>query len=419
MGHEKRSGRADAAGDRMCGSRVMSTSPAGLYIHVPFCRKRCPFCDFAITTQLSGMEAYLEALEREMDLRAPAWDVPFDTVYLGGGTPSVLSTVMIARILEGTRRRFRIEPGAEVTLEVNPGDLQPADFAMLRAAGANRISLGFQTFDDAALTFLGRDHTVKDSLDSFRAARAAGFDHISIDLIYARPGATREEWAAEIDRAGELGPEHISAYQLTLEPGTAMTRRVERGEIAALAEGVARDLLIFTGERMAENGFLHYEVSSFPRSVELESRHNRKYWEGAPYLGLGPSAHSHRDPERWWNVPRLPEYLAALGAGGGAARGPVGDGPVLGREVLDRAQKRLERLFLGLRTARGVDLVAFRDEFAEDLAAARREALEGLFSGGLAALEEGFLRLTPRGLALADEIAVNLSGSAAGAESTG
>jgi putative oxygen-independent coproporphyrinogen III oxidase len=400
----------------MIGSRAMSTSPAGLYIHVPFCRKRCPFCDFAITTALSNMEAYLDALEREMDLRAPAWDLPFDTVYLGGGTPSVLAPGMIARILEGVRGRFRIERGAEVTLEVNPRDFQPADFERLLAAGANRISLGIQSFDDAALTFLGRDHTVEDSLDSYRAARAAGFDHISIDLIYARPGATA--WAAEIDRAGELGPEHISAYQLTHEPGTAMTRRVERGEIAALAECEARDLLIFTGERMAAAGYLHYEVSSFPRSLELESRHNRKYWEGAPYLGLGPSAHSYRDPERWWNVPRLPEYLAALADGGGAAagatRGPPGDGPVLGREVLGRAEKRLERLFLGLRTARGVDLGAFRDEFAEDLAAARREALEDLLSGGLAALDAGFLRLTPRGLALADEIAMSLAGGAAG-----
>jgi oxygen-independent coproporphyrinogen-3 oxidase len=314
---------------------------------------------------------------------------------------------MIARVLEGVRRRFPIERGAEVTLEVNPRDFQPADFEKLLAAGANRISLGIQSFDDAALIFLGRDHTVEDSLESFRAARAAGFDHISIDLIYARPGVTREEWAAEIDRAAELGPEHISAYQLTHEPGTAMTRRVERGEIAALAEGEARDLLIFTGERMAAAGYLHYEVSSFPRSLELESRHNRKYWEGAPYLGLGPSAHSYRDPERWWNVPRLPDYLAALAAGGD---------PVLSREVLDHAKKRLERLFLGLRTAPGVDLGAFRDEFAEDLVAARRATLEEIISGGLATLEDGFLRLTPRGLALADEIAMSLSGSAAGAE---
>jgi oxygen-independent coproporphyrinogen-3 oxidase len=392
--------------------------PAGIYIHVPFCRKRCPFCDFAITTDLANMAAYLDALEREMDLRSESWDLPFDTVYLGGGTPSVLETGMIARILEGVRRRFRVEAGAEVTLEVNPGDLGPGDFRRLRAAGINRISLGIQSFDDAALTFLGRDHTVKDSLDSFRNARAEGFDHISIDLIYARPGSTREEWAAEIERAAELSPEHISAYQLTHEPGTAMTRRVERGEITALSDGEGRDLLLFTRERMAAAGYLQNEVSSFPRSLQLESRHNRKYWEGAPYLGLGPSAHSYRDPERWWNVPRLPDYLASLAGGPpapavSAATGPVRRGPVLGREVLGRKEKRLERLFLGLRMARGVDLGAFRDEFDEDLLAVQRNSLEDLCSRGLAVLEGGFLRLTPQGLALADEIAMILSGSAA------
>ncbi len=379
---------------------MLNRMKAGLYIHVPFCRKRCPFCDYAISTDLGKMDLYLEALEKEMALRSPAWPDAFDTVYLGGGTPSLLGPGRIGHILEEIRSRFQIATDAEVTLEANPGTLRPGEYQELLDAGVNRLSLGIQSFDDRDLSLLGRDHRAADSLESFRQARKGGFQNLSIDLLYGIPGRPRRRWEAQIERARELGPEHISAYQLDHHSSTPMTRRIERGELRKLSQDEARDLFLFTCRRLSEAGYLQYEISSFPRSVEFESLHNRKYWEGAPYLGLGPSAHSYRDPRRSWNASRLRSYLEVLGSGGD---------PLQKEEVLRPDEKRLERLFLGLRTIRGVDLDSFREEFGIDLRKIHRSLLEIYQERGLSFFEGGFLKLTPEGLVLADEIAVELA----------
>ena len=385
-------------------ARPPQGSPAaGLYIHVPFCRKRCPFCDFAITTDLGKAQAWEEAVVMEMDLRAPAWAIPFDTVYFGGGTPSRVRPEVIGRLLEAARARFAVAPDAEVTLEANPDDLGPRDLEQLREDGVDRLSIGIQSFHPEDLVFLGRTHSVEDSVRTFRDARAAGFANISLDLLYGIPGSDRERLVESIRRTAGLGPEHISAYQLTRESGTVMSHRMEKGEIDELTDAQAQELFLFVREELAAAGFPQFEVSSYPRSPQFESRHNRKYWEGAPYLGLGPAAHSYRDPERSWNAAHIAQYLASMAAGGV---------PVGGKEILGPEQKAMERIFLGLRMARGLDLHAFERDFGWDLRAARRQEIGVIQEEGLAVMEEGRLRLTPRGLALADEIALRLSGPA-------
>ncbi|MBI4586286.1 MAG: radical SAM family heme chaperone HemW [Planctomycetes bacterium] len=374
-------------------------SKAGLYLHVPFCRKRCPFCDFAISCDLSKASAWEEAIGREAARWAGAWGQPFDTVYFGGGTPSLLEPERLERILGRLRATFEIDGQAEVTLEANPGTLGPAGLSRLFEIGVNRLSLGVQSFDEGDLILLGREHGVADSLNAFRWARQAGFRNQVIDLIYGLPGRSAEHWREQLRRAIELGPEHISAYMLTYEPGTAFTRRKERGEFREPPEGEALELFLMTREELEKGGYEHYEISSFARPG-FQSRHNRKYWEGAPYLGLGPSAHSFRDPERFWNYPRLKDYLDALAAG---------RSPIAGGEILSREEKRFEQLFLGLRTSRGLELEEFYKEFGEGEAARQRPVLEGLVESGLAVWIGSRFRLTARGLAVADGLAVKLA----------
>ncbi len=376
----------------------------GLYVHVPFCRVRCPFCSFAITTELGAVDAWRRAVEREAALRAAEWREPFETVYLGGGTPSLLGAEGIAALLGFLRASFTVEAGAEVTIEANPGDLAPGDFARLVVAGVNRLSLGVQSFSEEDLKFLGREHSVEDSLASFRAARAEGFGNITIDLIYGLPGRTLDDWRAQIDRAVELGPDHVSAYSLTYEPGTPLARRRDRGEVAEPSEDESRDLLLLTAERFAEAGYEQYEVSSFARGERFQSRHNRKYWDGTPYLGLGPSAHSFRSPERWWNIARSRDYIRILDAE---------SDPIAGRETLTLDERRLERLALALRTARGFRLDAFSAEFGADLRRTHGALLDSLIEERLLVLEGEILRPTARGLAVADELALRLSTAAA------
>ena len=372
---------------------------SGLYIHVPFCSVRCPFCNFSITTRLDERERWMDALETEMSIRAPEWPELFDTVYFGGGTPSLLTPRVTDRLLTRLRSAFRISSDAEVTIEMNPGDLAADDLGSLRTSGVNRLSLGVQSFDDNDLRFLGRDHTADASLRSFRDAREVGFDNVSVDLLWGLPLRTRSRWLAQIERAAELEPEHVSAYCLTYEPGTELTRRLEAGEFPRPTEGESAEVFLTTRQALQDAGYAQYEVSSFSRSERYRSRHNRKYWEGASYLGLGPSAHSYRDPRRFWNAPSVREYMRRIESGGDATAE---------EETLSDDQKRLERLFLSLRTIRGLSLDSFAEDFDADLRVTRRSLLDTLVREGLATIEGDRLSLTPTGLANADAIASRL-----------
>lgn len=326
-----------------------NTHPSGLYLHIPFCRSKCSYCAFYSIpdTSVSLAQAWLKAMHREMAFYEAAFP-PFDTMYLGGGTPSVLDGEMIASLIEEAFRRFRFHPDVEITLEANPDDLSIEALSFYRGLGINRLSLGAQSFDDTDLLALGRRHSAVQTKRALEAARWAGFDNISIDLIMGIPIPTSDptrRWLRTLDEALSFRPEHLSCYLLTYEEGSALEAGRIRGEVTPLSEETERTLFLLTSHRLRAAGYIHYEVSSFARSDSLRSRHNGKYWCHAPYLGLGPSAHSFLNGTRWWNVRSVERFCQMLSES---------RLPVAGRETLSAGQIHLEQLFLGLRTAEGI-----------------------------------------------------------------
>jgi oxygen-independent coproporphyrinogen-3 oxidase len=367
----------------------------GLYLHIPFCLSKCGYCSFYSIAERDAVPAFLAALRQEMHLSRREGEI-FDTVYIGGGTPSVLSAAQLQGILADLRGVFSLASGTEVTLEANPADVSPGLLAVLREAGVNRINLGVQSLDDRLLAFLGRRHDRSRALSAVDTARAAGFERVGIDLIYGIPGQTLDAWMRTLREAICLNPEHLSCYQLSLDAGTPLAARCRQGEISLPGETLQARFFHKTSELLEDAGYLHYEVSNFARPGQ-ESRHNRKYWNHTPYLGLGPSAHSFSGRERRWNHPSLAAYLGDLAAG----RPPVEASESLGDEQL-----RLEALFLGLRTRRGIDLEDFKNRFGQDLPVAKGKILASLERAGLVEIQGGFLRPTRAGLAVADSLAL-------------
>ena len=318
-----------------------------LYVHVPFCARRCSYCDFAIAVRRSvPSEAYVDAILAEWTVRreqAPWRDHPaLDTIYFGGGTPSRLSPRSIGQLIDGFAAHRMLAPGAEITLEANPDDVTRAAAAEWRGAGVNRISLGVQSFDPQVLEWMHRTHRTEQVPAAVDALRAGGFDNISLDLIFALPAALGRNWERDLESALALGPEHLSLYGLTVEPRTPLGRWAARGEPAAGDEdSYAREFLA-THARLSDAGWDHYEVSNAARPGR-RAVHNAAYWRRAPFLGLGPSAHSGAGPERWWNVREWEAYRVA---------GPAG--AIAGHEALDGTAVRLEELYLGLRTREGL-----------------------------------------------------------------
>jgi oxygen-independent coproporphyrinogen-3 oxidase len=366
----------------------------GLYVHVPFCQSKCPYCDFYSVTALSLVPAWVDAIKQEAGLYREQFGV-FDTLYLGGGTPSLLEISHLAALLNMLRRSFAFAPDAEITLEANPDDLNPGKLAAYRDLGVNRLSVGVQSFNDQDLAFLGRRHTARQAAQALEWAREAGFDHLSVDLMYALPGQTEGAWRQTLETALSFQPEHLSCYQLTVEADTPLAARQARGEFHAPGEEQETALFLLTSEFLEDRGYLHYEVSNFALGMESQAeslcyhycRHNLKYWRHAPYLGLGSGAHSFKDGVRWWNQGDLERYCQALAAGAA---------PVGGRESLSPEQFRLESLYLGFRTRRGVKL--------EDLAGYRNweAALGKLAQAGLVEVREGRACPTRRGFLVAD-----------------
>jgi oxygen-independent coproporphyrinogen-3 oxidase len=367
----------------------------GLYIHIPFCIRKCAYCGFYSVTDHSLIPAYRSALRREMDLYR-GWAVSFDTLYLGGGTPSVLPAGDLEGLIADIRAAFTIASDAEITVEVNPGDITPGLLASLRRAGVNRISLGVQSLDDGILAFLGRRHDRTQAVAALAAIRNAGIDHIGIDLIYGVPGQGMDPWLATLRETVALNPDHLSCYQLTLEEGTPLAERHSRGEIAFPGEMLQADFFCNTSEFLEDNGYIHYEVSNFARPGR-ESRHNRKYWNHAPYLGLGPAAHSFSGRERRWNRSSTDVYIGDLESG---------REPIESREILGDEQLHMETLFLGFRTRRGICLETFKIRYGRDLLADKRDMIERLSGEGLLEIRDGFLRPTRAGMAVADSLAL-------------
>lgn len=376
--------------------------PRGVYVHVPFCERRCHYCDFNVQLLREGdVEAYLQAVETEARLyaRGPAAGVTFDTLFIGGGTPTALSAGQLERLLAGLRRHLAFAPDAEVTVEANPGTLSPAKLAALRRGGANRISLGAQAFQDHHLERLGRIHRVRHVEESVAKARAAGFDNISLDLMFGLPHQTGAEWEESLERAVALAPEHLSCYSLIVEEDTPFGRLHREGALALPSEDEEAAMYERTIQVLEAAGYRHYEVSNFARPG-WEARHNIIYWENGEWLGLGPGAHGQWAGRRMANVRPPDEYARAL-----LAEGRL---PIEWEETLGLRVQMEDTLMLGLRLRRGVSLEAFRRRFGVDVHDLFGDGLRWSADRGLVETVGGYLRLTRRGLLLANQVLMRL-----------
>jgi oxygen-independent coproporphyrinogen III oxidase len=387
-------------------------SAPGLYLHVPFCSAVCPYCDFSVLKAgLSARRRFVERLVAEVPLAAPAWTDPrpFDTVYFGGGTPSLLPAADLARVLDACRSGLPLAPEPWVLLEANPEDVTPAACAGWRALGVRTLSLGVQSFSDEALRFLGRRHDAAQARAAVEAALAAGFSTVSVDLIFGLPGESPAAWRSDLEAAVALSPGHVSCYQLTIHDRTRFGVAARRGRLREMPEGDQADLFELTHRLLADAGYHAYEVSNFARDGGHESRHNRKYWDHTPYLGLGPSAHSLAVADgrgapaarRWWNELRTPRWEGRVAAG---------ERPVEAEESLGREALATEAVLLGLRTAAGIDLDGFATRYGLDLLAANEALVDRLVAEGRLVVRVGPVgdrRLAPTasGLAVADGMA--------------
>lgn len=369
--------------------------PLAVYIHIPFCARKCAYCDFA---SFAGREDlwndYFEALGGEIDAWADALRAhEVRSVFFGGGTPSLVPEEKIASVLTRLRAHARFAADAEITLEANPGTLDARKLACYRAAGVNRLSIGVQSFDDRLLRRIGRIHSAAEAEAAVRAAHAAGFDNLSVDLMYGLPEQDMAQWADSVERALSLPIAHISAYSLIVEPDTPMEAWVRAGRAAIPDEDAVNEMQRYAIARLARAGFARYEISNFAREG-YASRHNLTYWRGGEYLGLGSAAHSLMDNARFSNPPEIERYLA-------------------GERNIDRAERSLrdrreETLMLSTRTAEGLNLAAWRVEFGEDFVARHAAAIGKLERYGLIECAAGFLRLTPAGMELQDSVVLEL-----------
>ncbi len=367
-----------------------------MYLHVPFCVRKCPYCDFYSVADPSLIPSFVDALLGEIHCHGhEAWR--FDSLYFGGGTPSLLPPGVVGRLLAAAGQAFDILPRTEITLEVNPGTVDAGRLRAYRDLAVNRLNIGVQSFQDRHLEFLGRIHTVADARRTIRAARTAGFDNIGLDLMYGLPGQEADDWRADLEAALAFAPEHLSCYLLTYETGTPLDRARRKGDIRPLTEGRAADLFRQTIEVLGARGYRQYEISNFAAAQQLESRHNWKYWTRAPYLGLGPSAHSFKDEVRRWNVRSVRTYIERL------ARE---QDPTEASERLTKSQRLTEAIYLGLRTTEGLWLDVFARQFGCDFQVVFDETIRSLKQAGLARLTRERFFLTPEGMLLLDSIAV-------------
>lgn len=365
---------------------------AGIYLHVPFCVKKCDYCDFVSFPQNGMAKQYFAALWQEIELcRAENRDRQFNTVFFGGGTPSALPPYYIAQTMERIRDSFNVTL-EEATIECNPGTVDDEKISVYRNAGFNRISLGVQTFDDRLLRGIGRIHTAQEAEEAVRLARGTGFDNINIDLMYGLPMQEERDYISSIERAAELGVQHISAYSLILEEGTRLYDRVQRGEVSLPDEDQVYDMHRAGMERLKELGYIRYEISNYAKPGK-HSLHNMNYWNVGEYLGLGLNSSSalinNGGLIRFKNAEAMPEYIRDIGRG------------ILPRRDIERiapADEMFEWAMLGLRKIEGVDRAAFVKRFGADFADVFSQAVNTLENMGWLELDEEHVRLTDRGL---------------------
>jgi len=370
--------------------------PLSLYVHIPFCKAKCTYCDFySVVGRESSIPNYLQQILKEIDSYEHNLDLSghqLDTIFLGGGTPNLLNPSQMERLLERLLRLAAYGGQMEIGMEINPGEATLENLKAYRGLGINRVSIGMQSFQKEHLTFMSRIHSVEQSFSTYAAVRQAGFDNVNADMIFAIPGQTREQWVADLQTLSDMKPEHISTYSLTVEEGTALSRWVAAGHVKMLEDTVDTGMYDWGRDFLESQGYLNYEISNHARPG-FQCKHNLNYWLGADYLGFGPAAHSYFQSRRWWNVRNLDRYLTEIESRGTAEAGS---------EVIDTETARNEWILTRLRLAQGLDLEAFSRRFNEDLLMSEKQPLKK-WDRELE-IVEGKLRLSRKGWALADEI---------------
>ena len=376
----------------------LSEVMAGIYLHIPFCKQACHYCDFHFSTNTGIRDELIRAMGEEILLQQNYLSGEIiETIYFGGGTPSILNAGELEYLLQKILGTHKISPGPEITLEANPDDLSIGKLTAFKSAGINRLSIGIQSFDDEVLRYLNRVHSSETATRSVERAREAGFDNLSIDLIYAIPGVTNEAWRKNIEKAVAQKPQHISAYSLTIEEKTAFGNWLKRGELTPVQEHTAAEQVELLVTLLAASGYAQYEISNFSLPG-YESRHNRGYWQGKKYLGIGPSAHSFDQDSRQHNVANNHLYVRAIREGKAPAA----------QEILTKEDQINEYILTALRTSAGCDLDLLKSNFGYDVLTLHGRYLEELKNQNLIVLNDKRLTLTQTGRLLADKISSDL-----------
>ncbi|MFF1820217.1 radical SAM family heme chaperone HemW [Kribbella sp. NPDC058245] len=379
--------------------REAAGRPLGFYLHVPFCASRCGYCDFNTYTakELGGggsQASYAETAVGEVRLARTVLkdlDRPVETVFFGGGTPTLLPAADLGAMLKAVRDEFGLAVGAEVSTEANPESVDPAYLEALLKAGFTRVSFGMQSASSHVLKILDRQHTPGRALQAVKEATAAGFEHVNLDLIYGTPGESLEDWRTSLESALSADPDHVSAYALIVEDGTQLARRVRRGELPMPDDDDLADKYVLADDLLSQAGLNWYEVSNWARTEDAHCRHNELYWRGDTWWGIGPGAHSHVGGVRWWNVKHPTAYAERLTAG---------HSPAHARELLDPETRRIERVLLEVRLRAGLPL--------DVLDTPGRAAVDQVVANGLVTLADNRLTLTNRGRLLADAVVRDL-----------
>ena len=367
---------------------------AGLYIHIPFCKQRCKYCAFYSSTLYNIKERYTDALCKELEMRRNyAGEEEISTIYFGGGTPSTMPFALLQKITDAIYDNYNISADPEITIECNPDDLTPEFLAKLKQLPFNRISMGIHSFDDTQLKRLGRRHNAEKARQAVANARAAGYGNISIDLIFALPGSTKESWQHDLDTAIAVTPDHLSAYNLTYEEGTPLYRALERGEFQELSEEENVEQFQMLIKSMKAAGYRHYEISNFAIPGR-ESRHNSSYWNDTTYIGCGAAAHSYNGTSREWNIADINEYIKGIESG--ARNFEI--------EHLTEEERYNDAILTRLRTANGLPLAWMQQKFSEMLNIYMQKAADKHIACGNLKMQEGSLSLTEKGIFISDAI---------------
>jgi len=371
---------------------------AGIYIHIPFCKQRCTYCDFYTEVAPQFIPTYIDSLIKELQFRKDYLNnAPIDTIYFGGGTPSILNFDQFKAIFDVIYKLFTIADHPEITFEANPDDLTLEFLTSMQALPFNRLSLGIQSFDDMDLKRINRRHTSMQAVKAVKDAQAAGFDNISIDLIYGLPFQTTTSWERQLDMALKLNIQHLSAYGLTYEEGTVLWKQREKGEIESVDEVEMNRMYLLLLDKVKEKGFEAYEISNFALPG-FRSRHNSSYWKQEPYLGVGPSAHSYDLISRQWNVSSIKEYIKAIDTNSG----------LFEREILSLYDRYNDFVMVSLRTSDGLDFEYMRKEFGSELAEYCLINIKSFMDSEKVYNSDGKLRLSTKGIQISNLILIQL-----------